>query len=433
MTKQKAMWVLASVMLLSVLGTAGIALPYPVLAPYFLDAPPNDLTHFMGIHPKILLGFSLAFYPLGLLIGNIFVGALSDSYGRRKVLLITLFGSAVGYLFTALAVVYESFIGFTLARMLTGICEGNMSIARAIAAELHPHIERTKAISMSYAANYAGWLIGPVVGGFLVIYGVANVFLFAAIGIAVAFVLVFFTIEGRRQQEKGHDPIQFWSVIRRNNSLTLLKNKNILPIFWFYFLYSMGLNAFYDFYPVWFVDYLDADSQTIAWATVALTACMIIVSSFFVDKLNARYGEIKLMILGGMLLCLSFIWQPFIEMDMVYIVFGLIGIFIAIANGMVPTYLSKYFGHLGQGKVMGLQTSTFCVSNVIIASLGGPLSIVSSRWVILTGAGLVLASVIVMYVTRQAQKEMIQKHDELGIEAEMNSFGAKKAEEVAGV
>ncbi|GAA4352021.1 MFS transporter [Kangiella taiwanensis] len=410
MTKQKAMWVLASVMLLSVLGTAGIALPYPVLAPYFLDSPPNDLTHFMGIHPKILLGFSLAFYPLGLLIGNIFVGALSDSYGRRKLLLITLFGSVVGYLLTAVAVIYESFIGFTLARLLTGVCEGNMSIARAIAAELHPHIERTKAISMSYAANYAGWLIGPVVGGFLVIYGVSAVFLIAALGIGVAFVLVFFTIE-RRELSNDTSELHFWTIIRRNNSLTLLKNKNILPIFWFYFLYSMGLNAFYDFYPVWFVDYLDADSQTIAWATVALTACMIIVSSFVVDKLNSRFGEVRLMIVGGSLLCVALVVQPFIGTAQVYLVFGMIGVFIAIANGMVPTYLSKYFGHLGQGKVMGLQTSTFCVTNVIIASAGGPLSILSSRWVILTGAALVLASIVVMFVTRQQQKFMMDNHE----------------------
>lgn len=409
MTKQKAIWVLTSVMLLSVLGTAGIALPYPVLAPYFLDSPPNDLTHFMGIHPKILLGFSLAFYPLGLLVGNIFVGALSDSYGRRKVLLITLFGSSVGYLFTALAIYYESFIAFSLARLLTGVCEGNMSIARAIAAELHPYIERTKAISMSYAANYAGWMIGPIAGGFLVVYGVASVFLIAAAGIAVALVLVFFTIE-RSQEAKDTSMLRFWTVIRRNNSLTLLKNKNILPIFWFYFLYTMGLNAFYDFYPVWFVDYLDEGSKTIAWATVSLTACMIIVSSFFVDKLNARFGEIKLIIVGSSLLCLSFIGQPFIEMELVYIVFAIIGVFIAIANGMVPTYLSKYFGHLGQGKVMGLQTTTFCVANVLVASLGGPLSILSSRWVILAGAGLVFVSILVMFKTRKRQQVMIDKH-----------------------
>ncbi len=406
MTPKKAKLTLFSVMLISVLGTAGIALPYPVLAPYFIDYPPNELTHFMGFHPKVLLGFSLAIYPLGLLIGSIFVGALSDHYGRRRVLLLTLFGSLIGYLLTALAVIQESFIGFTIARLITGICEGNISIARAIGAELHPHVDRTRAISLVYAATYAGWLIGPLIGGFLMVYGVANVFNIAAVGIAIAFVMVFFTIERREKKEVLKQ--NFWQLIRENNSLTVLKHKEVLPVFWFYFLYSMGLNAFYDFYPVWFVDHLSFDSRQIAWATVALTACMILVSSFIVDKTNHRLGEVKSMILGGTALALLLAIQPFSNATWVFPLFFAIGGWIAIANGMVPTYLSKYFGHLGQGKVMGLQSATFCITNVIIATVGGPLSVYSSTLVILIGSALIFASVIIMLVTKRQQDLMIK-------------------------
>ncbi len=412
MGPKKARLVLASVMVISLLGTAGIAMPYPVLAPYFLEQAPNELTNFLGIHPKVLLGFSLAIYPLGLLIGSIFVGALSDHYGRRKVLLLTLFGSFIGYLLTAIAVIYESFIAFTVARLVTGICEGNISIARAIGAELHPHIERTKAISLVYASTYAGWLIGPLIGGFLMVYGVANVFNIAAVGIAIAFVMVYFTIEARHKNTKtetGQAKLEFWLLIRKNNSLTVLKHKEVLPIFWFYFLYSMGLNAFYDFYPVWFVDNLQFDSRGIAWATVALTACMIIVSSFVVDKVNFKYGEIKSMIIGGAALAVLFAIQPFSNEVYIYPIFFLIGGWIAIANGMVPTYLSKYFGHLGQGKVMGLQTSVFCITNVIISIVGGPLSVISATLVILIGAVLVMASVILMLATRKQQTLMIKQ------------------------
>ncbi|WP_251359697.1 MFS transporter [Kangiella sp. TOML190] len=407
MTPAKAKLTLFSVMLISVLGTAGIALPYPVLAPYFIDYPANDLTHFMGFHPKVLLGFSLAIYPLGLLIGSIFVGALSDHYGRRKVLLLTLSGSAIGYFLTALSVVHESFIGFTLARLVTGICEGNISIARAIGAELHPHIERTKAISLVYAATYVGWLVGPLIGGFLMVYGVANVFNIAAVGILIALAMVFFTIERRQQRPKPE--YRFWRLIKENNSLTVLKHKEVLPVFWFYFLYSMGLNAFYDFYPVWFVDKLSFDSRGIAWATVALTACMVVVSSFWVDKINHKFGEVASMIGGGIALALLIAIQPFSTAAMIYPLFFVIGGWIAITNGMVPTYLSKYFGHLGQGKVMGLQTSIFCITNVIIAVVGGPLSVISSTLVILIGAVLIAASVLVMFITRQQQASMISK------------------------
>lgn len=375
--------ILITVMLVGLLGTMGIALPYPVLAPYFIDYPANDLTHFMGFHPKILLGICLAVYPLGLLLGSIYIGALSDGFGRKRVLLITLGGSVVGYGLTAWAVYQESFLFFVLARFLTGVCEGNISIARAIAAELHPHIDRTKALSMVYAATYTGWLLGPVFGGFLMVYGVAEVFILAGLGMLLSAALVAWLIA--RDQPSAEQATSFWQAIKANNSLTLLKHREIRPIFWFYFLYSMGLNAFYDFYPVWFVDQHQADGPLIAMATVSLTVVMILVSSLWVAKVQSRWGEIKAMLIGG--LCLSGLLtvQPFMGLVATFVVFAVIGGTIAMTNGMVPSYLSHQFGHLGQGKVMGLQTSTFCITNVVIATVGGPLTVFSANWVLLWG------------------------------------------------
>jgi len=379
--------VLFTVMLVGLIGTIGIALPYPVLAPYFIDYPANELTHFLGIHPKILLGICLATYPLGMLIGSIYIGALSDGFGRKKVLMLSLLGSVIGYGLTAWAIYQESFVFFVFSRFLTGVCEGNIAIARAIAAELHPAIDRTRALSLVYAATYTGWLLGPVLGGFLMVYGVANVFILAGFGMLLSLILVLWSI--KPDQAEHLDDTPFWQAIKENNSLTLLKHVDIRPIFWFYFLYSMGLNAFYDFYPVWFVDYFQAGGTTIAWATVCLTAVMILVSSLWVDKVQARYGEIKAMLTGGAVLALLLFVQPFQGWYATFVLFALVGGTIAMTNGMVPSYLSHQFGHLGQGKVMGLQTSTFCITNVIIAVVGGPLSVIDSKWVLLLGAVLV--------------------------------------------
>ncbi len=393
-------------MLVGLLGTMGIALPYPVLAPYFIDFPANDLTHFMGFHPKILLGICLAIYPLGLLLGSIYIGALSDGFGRKKVLMITLLGSVIGYGLTAWAVYQESFIFFIVARFLTGVCEGNISIARAIAAELHPAIDRTKALSLVYAATYTGWLMGPVIGGFLMVYGVAEVFLLAGLGMLLSTVLVVVLISKDRAEDLDQTP--FWQAIKQNNSLTLLKHADIRPIFWFYFLYSMGLNAFYDFYPVWFVDYHQADGKLIAWATVCLTTVMIIVSSTWVARVQSRYGEIKAMLVGGLILSVLLYVQPFLGYLPTFFMFAVIGGTIAMTNGMVPSYLSHQFGHLGQGKVMGLQTTTFCITNVIIATIGGPLSIIDSIWILLLGATLVLLAVWWLWRNRHSQEQLVK-------------------------
>lgn len=403
---RKPKLILFIVMLVSFLGTVGIALPYPVLAPYFIDYPANDLTHFMGFHPKLLLGFSLSVYPLGMLIGSIYIGALSDHFGRRRVLLITLMGSVLGYALTAMAIYNESFMFFILARLVTGICEGNIAIARAIAADLHPKINRTHALSLVYTATYTGWMLGPVLGGFLMVYGVAEVFAMAGIGMAIAIVLAWFMIAKDKPEELQES--DFWHTIRNNNSLTLLKHKEILPIFWFYFLYSMGLNAFYDFYPVWFVDYFHADGKIISLATICLTVMMIIMSSFFVTKLQKRFGEIYVILVGASVLALLLFIQPFLGFHPTFFIFALIGATIALTNGMIPSFLSHYFGHLGQGKVMGLQTSTFCITNVIIAILGGMLSILDAIWVLLLGAFLVVSSVLILWNNRASQLKLMQ-------------------------
>ena len=407
MNNQNPRLVLYTVMLVGLLGTMGIALPYPVLAPYFIDYPANELTHFMGFHPKILLGICLAIYPLGLLFGSIYIGALSDGFGRKKVLLITLIGSVVGYALTAWAIYQESFVFFIISRFLTGLCEGNISIARAIAAELHPAINRTKALSMVYAATYTGWLMGPVFGGFLMVYGVAEVFLLAGLGMLISTLLVAVLISRDRPEDKDDTP--FWLSIKQNNSLTLLKNAEIKPIFWFYFLYSMGLNAFYDFYPVWFVDYHQADGKIISLATVCLTLVMIIVSISLVARIQSRFGEIKAMLVGGTVLSLLLFVQPFASYQLAFVLFAIIGGTIAMTNGMVPSYLAHYFGHLGQGKVMGLQTTTFCITNVIIATVGGFLSILDSKWILLLGAALVLSAVGWLWKNRQSQFALMQR------------------------
>ncbi len=405
LAKNRPQLVLFTVMLVGLLGTVGIALPYPVLAPYFIDYPANELTHFMGFHPKILLGISLAVYPLGLLLGSIYIGALSDGFGRKKVLSLTLMGSVIGYGLTAWAIYEESYVFFLLARFVTGVCEGNISIARAIAAELHPHINRTKALSMVYAATYTGWLLGPVFGGFLMVFGVSAVFLLAALGMLLATMLVVLLIAKDRPEDLDETP--FWQSIKSNNSLTLLKHKEILPIFWFYFLYSMGLNAFYDFYPVWFVDYFQADGKTIAWATVCMTVMMILVSSTLVARVQAKIGEIVTILTGGFILSLLLYLQPFMGLQAAFLVFACIGGVIALTNGMVPSYLSEYFGHLGQGKVMGLQTTTFCITNVVVAIAGGFIAILDAKWVLWLGATLVLLAVILLGYKRQSQFDLM--------------------------
>ena len=282
---------LYAVMLVSLLGTAGIALPYPVLSPFFLDGShDNGLTTFLGLDPKLLLGFLLALYPLGILVGSSFIGALSDIYGRKPVLVISLVLAALGYGLHGYAVYLEHYPLFALARFITGVCEGNIAVSRAIALELHPDIDRTRAISLLYATNYAGWLVGPLAGGYLMPLGVANVFLITGAVTLAAAVLVSIAIVRTRPERAPPDSI--WRAIQQDNSLGLLKVGDIRPLILYHFLFTLGLNAFYEFYPLWLVEVFSFTSVEIGWGTVVITAAMIVSSIYAVTPAQDRFGAL---------------------------------------------------------------------------------------------------------------------------------------------
>nr|MDP9126580.1 MFS transporter [Pseudomonadota bacterium] len=173
-------WILAAVCLLGLMSTIGVAMPYPILAPIFVDGPIDAFTHFGGLQPSVLMGMALAANPLGILIGSLFMGPLSDRHGRRLVLAITLIATLAGHLLTAAALLVRNYPLFVLARFATGLVESNVAVARAMLADMHEQLDRTRAFALLNACIYAGWLLGPLVGGLTLPLGEPVPFVLAA-------------------------------------------------------------------------------------------------------------------------------------------------------------------------------------------------------------------------------------------------------------
>lgn len=401
MDRLKARATLAIVMLVTLLGSAGIALPYPVLAPYFVSDSTDPLIHFMNWDPKVLLGITLATYPLGLLIGSNVIGALSDRYGRKPVLVYTLTGSLLGYLATGYAVTQGSFVFFTLARLLTGFFEGNISIARAIAVELHPQIDRSRALSLLYSTSYAGWLIGPLAGGYLMDYGVDMTFYVGGLAVLLSLLLVMLVLEKGPSQKPSNLPLL--QEILKNHSATLLRDRPLRRFISYYFVFTLGINAFYEFYPLWLVEELDFNSKQIGWTTVMITSLMVLVSSTIGHKIPRRFGEKRSLLFGNLSFGLAVIAVTLSAEPMVYLPFAITGASIAIINVVFPSMLAEFFGHLGQGKVMGLQVSIFCSTNVIISILGSFIALISADMVMWTAALLIISSIFFFRIPARPQ------------------------------
>ncbi|MFT6206265.1 MAG: putative MFS family arabinose efflux permease [Colwellia sp.] len=395
----KAKKTLFSVMLVVLFSSAGIALPYPVLAPLFLNEV-SPLTTFADLPSKILLGIILAIYPLGVILGSSVLGAASGIYGRKKTLMITLVLTAVSYVLSALAVMAESFLLLILARFVTGIFSGNISIAKAIAVDLSPTLDKTHTFSLVNATSYLGWLLGPLAGGLLAIYGLDTVFYFAAVAIIIALISVAYVLPAGNS--KSNQPkIKFSQLFSKQNSFALLANKKIRRIFLIYLLATLGLNAYYEFFPVWLVEKFDFSSLDIGYITVVITFFMTITSVFFVKQLKYLFGLKFGAIFGMVLMAVLFGLHLVLSATSVWPIYAITGIAIAIFNGLLPVYISEKYADIEQGQLMGLITTTFSVANVLMALIGSALALFGAHWAILFGAVLLIIASIDLHFSQE--------------------------------
>ncbi|SCK25985.1 MFS transporter [Vogesella sp. LIG4] len=384
--------ILLAVCLVALMSTAGVAMPYPILAPIFVHAPADGFNHFLGLPPKLLLGVALAANPLGILVGSMFIGALSDSLGRRRILLITLTLTLLGYLLTAWALDMRWYLLFVFSRFLTGLTEGNVAVARAIVADLHPQLERARSFAILNAVLYMGWLVGPMIGGFTLPFGEPVPFLIGAFTLLPCLAILLWVLP-ETGEAKGLQGRSLSHVVRQQHAFSLLRQDDLLAgMFWMQLLFALGVNAFYEFYPLWLVEFAHMGSSGIAWVTAGLCLVMALSSTALGRRGHGRepllLARRNALLVGGGLLVLAL--MPSTPGLLLVVVLGWP---LAIYNALLPAWCAEQFAHLGQGAVMGLLSTVFCISNVLVALLGGGLTLLDTRLTIALGGGMCLVAV----------------------------------------
>jgi DHA1 family tetracycline resistance protein-like MFS transporter len=181
--------ILAAVMLDAV----GIGLIFPIL-PALL----RDVGHIAEV--ATLLGLMLALYSACQFLFSPVLGVLSDRFGRRPVLLVSLAGAAIDYLIMAFA---PHLWMLVLGRAISGITSANMAVATAYITDISSEEERAKRFGLFHAMFGIGFIIGPVLGGILGDFWVRAPFIAAALLNAVNFALALFILPESRPGERG--------------------------------------------------------------------------------------------------------------------------------------------------------------------------------------------------------------------------------------
>ena len=392
-------WILAAVCLLALMSTVGAAMPYPILAPIFLQGPVDAFTHFAGIPPSVLMGAALAANPLGILIGSLYAGPLSDRHGRRVVLGVTLVATLAGHLVTAAALAARQYPLFVVARFATGLTESNVAVARALVADLPGSIDRTAAFAWLNAFLFAGWLVGPLLGGATFVYGESVPFVAAAVMMVPCLAILALGLPAPPPRAPGAvPPVGVLALVRSDRALAAVCALQLA--------YTLGINAFYEFEPLWMLQQAGLGSRGIA-VVVALQCGVMTLSSLVAGRVGSAPGHpLRRAALAALAAASGLALLGVLPGHAGLAAIVALGVPTALYNAVLPAWMSERFAAHGQGRVMGLLSTIFCVANVAVALAGGWIALLSTRWIMgLGGLACIGASFLMLrYARREAAR-----------------------------
>lgn len=161
---------LASIYLVIFLDMLGFGIIIPVLRDLTIEM--LQLSGMGHYSPEVFGGLLMSAYSLAQFYTSPLIGRLSDRYGRRPLLLISVFGNVLSY---ALWAVSQSFTVFLLSRLVSGVTGGNISVAQSYIADVTTPEHRAKAMGMMGAIFGLGFILGPFIGAVLSQYDIRQI------------------------------------------------------------------------------------------------------------------------------------------------------------------------------------------------------------------------------------------------------------------
>ncbi|MEE9704781.1 MFS transporter [Aeromonas veronii] len=388
------LWVLVMTVTLAV---AGFSLPSPVLAPLLLDPAHSMLTpEASDWSRKVWLGVIMGLYPLFQLVGSPWLGRLSDRYGRKPLLLLSLAGVLAGYALMALGIAWRSLPLLLLSRIVEGLCNGNIAIVQAMAADLAGKEHKARSFAWINIGMNLGWVVGPMIGGYAaVISGDYSLAAWLAVGMTLLnLLLVYWLIPYR-------PPVAATLQAATLSSRQLLLQPALLPYFALTLISYGAVQLYFTYFNIWLVERLAWDPAQLAQAAVLVSLPMM-AGSWLGSRIARHWRGSSLGIVGhlvmasGMLLfILPVHWWG------LALTFVPAGIGMSLGELATSVAISNRSHPEQQGQAMGLYRALAVGSEILAVLLGSLVLLAGTEWPFYLATLCSLASAAGFYLLRR--------------------------------
>ncbi len=317
-----------------------------------------------------VVGLLVAIYAAGQMISAPLLGRLSDRYGRRPFLIVSILGGAISFFILGLA---TNLTMLFIARLVAGLTAGNISVAQAYITDVTDAKNRSRGLGLIGAAFGLGFVIGPALGGLLSQWGYA-VPAFLAAGIATLnLVVVFFWLpESLTEERKNEILLQKRSPISINSLLATLRKPVVGPLLHTRVFYGFAFALFQSVFALYGQYRFGLNAQNIGYLLTYVGVLSVITQGVLVGKISDRFPDHKIILFSTAIIGASFFAWAFAP-NIIFLLVTLLPIAMAagILNTIINTALTKAVPPVEFGGILGLSASLESATRVIAPSLGG--------------------------------------------------------------
>src|SRR3989338_2063721 len=354
----------------------GIGIILPILGPLFLDPSKGIMPeHYSFSARTVILGFLIAAYPMAQFFGAPLLGGLSDRHGRKKVLLISLFGTILGYLLFGYGILIGNIHILFISRLLDGFTGGNISIALSSIADISDEKEKARNFGLIGMAFGIGFIFGPLLGGKLTDsnlvgwFNYATPLWFAAL-LSLANIILLLLVFRETLSARIESKLSLLTGFR--NISRAFQLSNLRTMFIVIFILALGFNFFTQFFQVFLIDKFHYTESSIGNLFAYIGLWIAVTQGVITRAVSRKFSPKQGIIFSTLLLSFALI-MILAPTNSIYLYVVLP--FVAIGQGLTypnsTAIISNLADKSSQGEVMGISQSMQALAQSVTPVIAG--------------------------------------------------------------
>ncbi|HYO82806.1 MAG TPA: MFS transporter [Bryobacteraceae bacterium] len=355
---------LIPIFLIIVVDILGMAIIFPLL-PFYAEH--------LGATPA-QAGMLVSTFAVCQLIGGPMLGRMSDTMGRKPLLILSQAGTLAGFCILAWG---KTLPLIFLSRAIDGFTAGNISLAQAYIADVTRPEERTRSFAVIGIAFGVGFLIGPAIGGFLSqISYEAPVYLAMALS-ALSIVTTQLLLPVTRASAEGTDDARRFTILDWRTYVEYFRRPGLGSLLWQFFAFIFAFSAFMTGFPLFAERRFTWDGKAfgpreVGYVYAYVGVLAVLLQGGFIGRLVRIFGDAGLVRWGFMLAVIGFAalgWT--FGIGPMLITAAAVSVSTGVLRPALTSLITQHAGRGEQGGVLGLTQSLQSVASIVAPALSG--------------------------------------------------------------